>query len=109
VLTPALLPLSGAIAVLAAGTFGFRLAGPALRARIHFPARATRLLEVASVVLLVALVVTSTLFTEHGFAGVARPAGVLVGGLLAWRRCSFVLVVLAAAATASALRLLGVP
>jgi branched-subunit amino acid transport protein len=109
VLTLAPLPLSCAIAVLAAGTFGFRLAGPALRSRIRVPARATRLLEVASVVLLVALVATSTLFTEHEFAGVARPAGVLVGGLLAWRRSSFVLVLLAAAATTSVLRLLGVP
>ena len=42
-----------------------------------------------------------------GFAGVARPAGVAVGALLAWRRAPFVVVVLAAAATAALLRLAG--
>jgi hypothetical protein len=35
--------------------------------------------------------------------------GVLVGGALAWRKAPFVLVVVAAAATAAGLRLLGVP
>jgi hypothetical protein len=34
---------------------------------------------------------------------------VLVGGVLAWRRAPFVIVVLAAAATAAVLRLVGVP
>jgi hypothetical protein len=43
-----------------------------------------------------------------GFAGIARPAGVLVGALLAWRRAPFVVVVLAAAATAALLRLAGI-
>ncbi|WP_435152849.1 hypothetical protein [Micromonospora aurantiaca (nom. illeg.)] len=38
----------------------------------------------------------------------ARPAGVLVGLLLAWCRAPFVLVVVAAAATTAVLRLLGV-
>lgn len=97
------------IAVLAAGTFAFRLAGPALRARVTFPPRATKLLEVASVVLLAALVVTSGLTEGGGLAGVARPAGVLVGGVLAWRRAPFAVVVLSAAVTAAVLRLLGVP
>ncbi|WP_406164377.1 hypothetical protein OG806_28190 [Streptomyces sp. NBC_00882] len=32
-----------------------------------------------------------------GFAGWARPAGVLVGAVLAWRRAPFVVVVLGAA------------
>jgi hypothetical protein len=43
------------------------------------------------------------------FAGLARPAGVLVGALLAWRRLPFVAVVVAAAATAALLRLAGIP
>ena len=50
------------------------------------------------------------LFTQAGdWAGYARPAGVLVGALLAWRRAPFVLVVVGAAATAALLRLAGVP
>lgn len=101
--------LFGAIAVLAAGTFAFRFAGPALRSRVTFPPRATKLLETASVVLLAALVVTSGLTEGGGLAGIARPAGVLVGGVLAWRKAPFAVVILAAAATAAVLRLLGVP
>ncbi|NEA91734.1 AzlD domain-containing protein, partial [Actinospica acidiphila] len=48
--------------------------------------------------------------TEGGeFAGWARPAGVAVGGVLAWRRAPFVVVVLGAAAATAALRAAGVP
>ena len=40
----------------------------------------------------------SGLLTEgHGFAGFARPAGVLVAGVLAWRKAPFLVIVLAAA------------
>ena len=59
-------------------------------------------------VLLAALVATTALTKGHGFAGFARPAGVLVGGVLAWRKAPFLVVVLAAAATAALLRLAGV-
>jgi len=94
---------------LSAGTFAFRFSGPVLRQRLAFPPWANRLLESAAVVLLAALVATTALTREHGFAGLARPAGVLVGGVLAWCRAPFLVVVLAAAAVTAALRLLGVP
>jgi branched-subunit amino acid transport protein len=97
------------IMVLAIGTFSLRFAGPALRSRFEVPERAQQVLAVAAIVLLTALVATSALMDGHGPAGVARPAGVLVGGVLAWRKAPFVLVVVAAAATAAGLRLLGVP
>ncbi|MEV4263319.1 AzlD domain-containing protein [Kribbella sp. NPDC049584] len=97
------------IMVLAVGTFSLRFAGPALRSRFEVPERAQQVLAVAAIVLLTALVATSALMDGHGPAGVARPAGVLVGGVLAWRKAPFVLVVVAAAATAAGLRLLGVP
>ncbi|MFG1906227.1 AzlD domain-containing protein [Kribbella sp. NPDC048928] len=97
------------IAVLAVGTFSMRFAGPALRSRFEVPERAQQLLAAAAIVLLSALVATSALTEGHGPAGIARPAGVLVGGVLAWRKVPFVLVVVAAAATAAGLRLLGVP
>ncbi len=93
---------------LAAGTYAFRLSGQLLRARITFPPWAGKLLEGAAVVLLAALVVTTALTKGHGFAGIARPAGVLVGGALAWRRAPFLVVVIAAAAITAGLRLLGV-
>ena len=97
------------ILILAVGTFSLRFAGPALRSRFEIPERAQQFLAAAAVVLLTALVAISALTDGHGPAGIARPAGVLVGGLLAWRKAPFVLVVVAAAVTAAGLRLLGVP
>lgn len=102
-------PLIGAVLALGAGTFAFRFAGPALRMRVELSPGVERLAATAAVVLLGALVATSALLDGAEFAGVARPAGVAVGGLLAWRKAPFVVVVLAAAATAAVLRLLGIP
>ncbi len=96
------------MAALAAGTYAFRLSGQVLRARINFPPRAGKLLEAAAAVLLAALVASTALTEGHGFAGIARPAGVLVGGVLAWRKAPFLVVVIAAAATTALLRLFGV-
>lgn len=107
-MNPALL-LVIATLVLAAGTYAFRVAGPLLSDRLELSARTERLLTVGAVVLLAALVATSALLDEQQFVGFARPAGVLVGGVLAWRKAPFVVIVLAAAATAAVLRLLGVP
>ncbi len=98
-----------AVLVLAAGTFSLRIAGPLLRTRFELPERFEQLMSVAAVVLLAALVATAALTDGHGAAGIARPAGVLVGGILALRKVPFVLVVIAAAGTAAGLRLLGVP
>ncbi|MFD9206673.1 AzlD domain-containing protein [Streptomyces sioyaensis] len=97
-----------AMLVLAAGTYGFRLAGPLLRSRMTFPPRAERLMETSAVVLLASLVATTALTQGHGAAGVARPVGVAVAGVLAWRKVPFLAVVLAAAAVTAVLRLLGV-
>ncbi|MCX4749426.1 AzlD domain-containing protein [Kitasatospora sp. NBC_01287] len=100
--------LIAAALTLAAGTYGFRLAGPLLRSRLRFPPRVERLLETAAVVLLAGLVATTALFEGHGVVGPARPLGVLVGGVLAWRKAPFLAVVLAAAGTAAVLRFCGV-
>ena len=96
-----------AIAVLAAGTYLFRLAGPVLRRRLPLPPRLERLLAVAASVLLAALMATNALTQGHGFAGWARPAGVLTAGLLAARRAPFPVVVIAAMATTALLRRFG--
>ncbi len=98
-----------AILILAAGTFSLRFAGPVVRSRFELSDRAQQLLSTAAVVLLAALVATATFTAGQTHAGIARPLGVLVGGVLAWRRAPFVLIVVAAAATAAGLRLLGVP
>lgn len=98
-----------AVIALGVGTFAFRLAGPVLRARVQLSPRVENLMMIGVAVLFAALVATSSLIEGNEFAGFARPAGVLVGGVLAWRKVPFVIVVIAAAGTAAVLRLLGVP
>ncbi|MFD7655321.1 AzlD domain-containing protein [Actinosynnema sp. NPDC059797] len=97
-----------AILVLAAGTYAFRVAGPLLRDRLRLSDRVRELMSTAATVMLFALVATSTLTKGQGFAGLALPAGVLVGAVAAWRRAPFVVVVVLAAATTALLRLAGV-
>jgi len=96
------------ILALAVGTYAFRLVGPLLHGRVTVPPRMQELASAGAVVLLVALLATGALTEGGGFAGWARPAGVLTGGVLAWRRAPFPVVVLAAAATTALLRLAGV-
>jgi branched-subunit amino acid transport protein len=93
------------IAILAVGTYAMRLTGPLLRSRIRISETLNRYLALGAVALLAALIVTSAAMEDRGFAGPARPAGVLVGAVLAWRRMPFVVVVLAAAGTTALLRL----
>ncbi|MCH7232410.1 AzlD domain-containing protein [Glycomyces sp. L485] len=97
-----------AIIALAVGTFLIRLSGPLLRNRITLSERVETLLRAGATVVLLALTVTSTFLVEGAFAGWALPAGVLVGGVLAWKRMPLAIVVVAAAATTALLRLAGV-
>lgn len=101
--------LVAAVLALAVGTYAFRLAGVVLRDRLDLPDWLRRLLPIGAATLLAALAATAALTEGGAFAGIARPAGVLVGVVLAWRRAPFVVVVLAAAVTAALLRLAGLP
>jgi len=101
--------LIAVILALAVGTYAFRLSGVVLRDRLDLPAGLRRVLPLAAAALLAALAATAALMENGAFAGVARPAGVLVGVVLAWRRAPFIAVVVAAAATAALLRLAGLP
>ncbi|MET8766193.1 AzlD domain-containing protein [Streptomyces sp. NPDC004658] len=96
------------ILALAAGTYAFRLVGPVLHGRVTVPPRVQELASAGAVVLLVALLATGALTESGGFAGWARPTGVLVGAALAWRRAPFAVVVLGAALTTAVLRGVGV-
>ncbi|MFF4797967.1 AzlD domain-containing protein [Streptomyces sp. NPDC001351] len=96
------------ILALAAGTYAFRLVGPALHGRVELPARVQELLSAGAVVLLAALLATGALTENGGFAGWARPTGVLAGAVLAWRRAPFAVAVLGAAGTTAVLRAVGV-
>lgn len=95
-------------AVLGLGTFAYRAAGPLLRTRFSLPARVQAVMATGATVLLLALAVTSAVADGREPADLARPAGVAVGALLAWRGAPFVLVLVGAAGTAALLRLLGV-
>jgi branched-subunit amino acid transport protein len=97
-----------AVAALAALTYTFRIAGPLFRHRVTISPAFERILASAAAVLLMALAATSALTQDGGFAGWARPAGVLTAGILAVRRVPFPIVVLAAAAVTALLRLAGV-
>ena len=99
--------LIAAIVILGVGTYTMRLGGVLLRERLHLSDALQRLLPMAATALLAALAATSTIMAGSSLAGLARPTGVAVGALLAWRRAPFVVVVLAAAATAALLRLAG--
>lgn len=101
--------LAVAVAALAVGTYTMRLAGVLLRDRLDLSDRVTRILPMAAAALLAALAATATFTEDQGFAGYARPVGVAVGALLAWRRAPFVVIVVASALAAAGLRLLGVP
>jgi branched-subunit amino acid transport protein len=101
--------LVAAIIALGVGTYSMRLGGVLLRGRLKLSGAVLRVLPMAAAALLAALAGTAALMAGAEFAGVARPLGVLVGGVLAWRKAPFVVVVLAAAATAALLRLAGVP
>jgi branched-subunit amino acid transport protein len=97
-----------ALLALAVGTYLTRVSGILLRDRLRLPDRVARLVDLGATALLVALVATAALLDGDAFAGWARPAGVAVGALAAWRRAPFVLVVVLAAATTAGLRALGV-
>ncbi|EME98845.1 AzlD domain-containing protein [Streptomyces mobaraensis NBRC 13819 = DSM 40847] len=96
------------ILALALGTYLLRLCGPLLHNRFEPSGRVRVALSASAAVLLCAMAAVSALTAGHGFAGWARPAGVLVGAVLALRKVSFLIAVVAAAATTAALRLLGV-
>jgi branched-subunit amino acid transport protein len=95
------------VLALGAGTYSIRLAGVLLRDKVTLPPRVARLTDLGATALLVALVATAALTESGGFAGWARPAGVLVGAVAAWLKVPFVLVVLLAAGTTAGLRALG--
>ena len=101
------LALLASVLALSVGTYAFRLAGPLLRTRMNVPKSVQRILETAAIVLLTALIATTALTEGHGPAGPARPLGVAIAGILAWRKAPFLLVVLGAAAATAVLRLAG--
>lgn len=96
-----------ALVALAVWTYALRVAGTWASSRTTVSEAAQRSVADATAILICAVAAVAALTDGHGFSGVARTAGVAIGGLLAWRRAPFVVVVVAAGTTA-VLRLAGV-
>jgi len=88
----------------AAGCYALKVAGWSLPARWLEHERLRAAAALLPLALLAALVVVQTLGAGRALSLDARAAGVLVGGVAAWRRAPFIVVVLVAAVTAAALR-----
>lgn len=95
-----------AILVLAAISYALKAVGPMLLGARPVPASQRTLIGLASVPLLAALVAVQTVATERHFELDARLPALAVAAVLVWRKAPFLVVVLAAAATAALLRAL---
>lgn len=93
-----------ALLALAAGIYAQKALGPMLLGDRELPARAARLLALLAVPLLAALVVVQTVGDEEGVTVDARLPALGVAAACVWGRAPFIVTVLAAAATAAALR-----
>ena len=92
------------IAGCAIATFAIKSAGPIVLGGRELPARFTGVLALLAPALLAALVVTQTL-AEGKELGVGKDtAGVVAGGLVAWRTGSVIGCVVTAAAVTAVLR-----
>jgi branched-subunit amino acid transport protein len=97
-----------AIGLCALITFGERAIGPVATGGRELPPVVTRVVVLLASALLAALVVTQALADGNRWHVGADTAGVLVAGVLLWRRVHLLVVVLVAAAVTGLLRLAGV-
>jgi branched chain amino acid efflux pump len=95
-----------ALLALAAGAYAFKAAGPVLARQGEVRPVVAEALDLLAIPILAAVVVVQTLDGGMRVVLDARLAAVGVAALLVWRRAPFLVVVLAAAATAAALRAL---
>lgn len=97
------------VAVLAACILGFatKYIGHLVPESLVDGPRRSRIIGLLPVALLAGLVVTQTVGGDDGIVLDARLAAVALAVVLLWLRANFVIVVLAAAALAAALRALG--
>ena len=93
-----------AVLVTCAGCFALKLAGLSVPRRFVEGETVRKVVELIPVALLAALITVGTFTTAQRLALDARAAGLAVATLLVLARAPFLLVVLAAAATAAGLR-----
>ncbi|MCH7378344.1 MULTISPECIES: AzlD domain-containing protein [Acinetobacter] len=97
------------IVVLALGTYLIRYSGFYLANRMTFKEHHKQLLADSACVLLFTLAVFNTLFSEAHFSGISKIVGVAVALIFAWKKCSLIVVILAAMLITATLRYLGFP
>ncbi len=92
---------------LAAASYLLKAIGPVLAGQRQLRPGVGQVLDLVAVPLLAALILIQTLDGGQRIVFDARVPALLVAGLLVWRRAPFLVVVLAAAATAALLRAVG--
>ncbi len=85
-------------------SYALKAIGPVLAGGRELRPSVRRALDLVAVPLLAALILVQTLSDGHRFVADARVPALAVAGVLVWRRAPFLVVVLAAAATAALLR-----
>lgn len=94
------------VLALCGASYALKAVGALLASRVDAEAAERWGLELLVVPVLAALIATQTLGGEERLVLDARAPAVLVAGVLVWRRAPFLVVVLAAGATAAILRML---
>ena len=95
-----------ALLALCAVSYALKALGPVLAGGRQLGSQARRTLDLVAVPLLAALILVQTVGDGQRLAFYARVPALAVAAVLVWRRAPFLLVVLAAAATAALLRVL---
>ena len=89
---------------LCAASYLLKAIGPVVAGGRELGPQARQVLDLVAVPLLAALILVQTLDGGHRLVADARLPALAVAALLVWRRAPFLVVVLAAAATAALLR-----
>ena len=89
---------------LCAASYALKAVGPVLAGGRELGPQVRQVLDLVAVPLLAALILVQTLDGGHRLVADARLPALGVAALLVWRRAPFLVVVLAAAATAALLR-----
>lgn len=96
-----------AIALLAAGAYGFKVLGLVALGGRELPPRVARCVALLPAALLPALIAVRTLTIDDRWVLDARAAGVAVAIVAAWRRAPFPVVIALGAAVTALVRLIG--
>ena len=93
-----------ALIALCVVSYGLKAVGPVLVGGRELGPQLRQTLDLVAVPLLAALILIQSLGQGHQLVADARLPALAVAGILVWRRAPFLVVVLAAAATAALLR-----